>query len=871
MNKILLALFVFQVFVSSAFAQSGYEYELDIKKRTGMYSEKDISFDQVVIELTKFNPQSDSPVQDQKINELFKYGESLWQESGAKQTYMLPSSFRIKRLCDAAIGYYISVGRLYMAVPFLQKLLDETKRTYMVDMEADTLGRMMDINLTLGQTEATKELIIRFQNLINDYFTIDINSVEDNDTYSTVVNSEMWKNKIRLMLLDGSTTNDIIEAQKFFDYIIKFYDYNFITPFFQLAGILNSEAAFMQYDKESIANGLYYNNYEMLYYFAQLFAINGDKERALKALSMAEKAVNSNASGDVSASSIMHENSTAHKEITSMAAVATSTEPQVLRRIPYRYNYLGSLYKAVILSKLGNYAEASTIIEKTEKHYEEMSAYYETLPAEYTYNDKIYNSLPQQILTLAQIENHNKNFAEADKAYSSLIDYYEKVRNSMPVKLRRGFFRGYSKGAYLGLIENRAQAYLASPDSNSFEKFIEAVSMMNARQFKDISTKSNIQSASYTDVQASLTNNDLVYIIIETEKNIISAGITNSKTGITITKKPKGLKASLDKAKFQLVEKNIYNMTKLEELTTNVTSPIKGFIQKGNIHAIVDGAISVIPLEIYPVNGKMLFNDYNIDYMVTLDTIKSDNKISGETNFLGIADPIYDNTSAEKVASVEVSTNRSVAISGYFAPLPETRDEVREIAAGMILSKLLMGSEAAESIIKSLPMKQYNIVHFATHGILGGEIPGIDEPALVLSGENGEDSLLTASEISALELNAKLVVLSACNTGSGKYFRGEGVTGIARAFKIAGTDTVVASLWPVDSLATKKLMTLFYKFVQKGQAVPKALHMAKQKLQTEAAQNNSAERAIKSKNTIKKEYKGYDNPYYWSAFICISS
>lgn len=847
--------------------QTGLRYELDIKKRTGMYSDSALSLDQVVIDITKLDPRNDSATQDERIAVMFSRGEQLWFKEGKDQSLLLTMMFGYKNLCNAVIGYYRSTGRLYAVVPYLVKLMNESAERYLVDVEADTISRLTDVYLALGQTEAAKELLMRLQGLIDDYFLVDLKD-EDNDAYNILINSVLQKNRIRLAMIDGADDEFLQAEQQFFDFLIKSYGKIYTLPFMQLTGILAGEGAFGIYDPGTIADYLYYTNDDLMYVFAKFFAEHNDRERALTALDWAAKAAMKNGGGDSTSISILKADSTASKEIRAKAGLAVSTEESVLKRVPLRYAYLGSLYRTVVLSKLGDVDEAAKSAADAEQRYAVMAVYYKTLPKEYAYNDKIINSLPELILAEARIAKSRKNFAEADGAYLRLIEHYETVRASMPVALRRGFFRGYAKGAYLGLIENRARMYLAASDRNAFTAFVKAVDMLNARQFREL--RGEIPDDSLDSIQASLGSDDLIYMIFDAENSVVTAGITADRIGVNIIPKDSAFERAMYAFKDALVRENVYDMAKLGELTGGIMNPIAGFKKKGNIHAIIDGVVSILPLDIYPVGGQMLFKNYSIDYAVTLRKLQNKKQAVHSLAFLGIADPLYDNKAGEKAAEVKVSPARSADISGYFQSLPETREEVRDISAGMAFFKLLLGPEASESVVKSMPLAKYNIIHFATHGILGGEIPGIDEPALVLSGEKGEDSLLTASEISELQMKARLVVLSACNTGSGRYFRGEGVTGIARAFKVAGTDTVVASLWPVNSMATKSFMEFFYKYITEGQSIPDALYKAKQQLIKEAGRNNGNERGI-SIHSLKKGGNGYDNPYFWSAFICISS
>ena len=131
-------------------------------------------------------------------------------------------------------------------------------------------------------------------------------------------------------------------------------------------------------------------------------------------------------------------------------------------------------------------------------------------------------------------------------------------------------------------------------------------------------------------------------------------------------------------------------------------------------------------------------------------------------------------------------------------------------------SRLLHGVDAIESLVKVAKLDEYTHLHFATHGIISNDLPGFTEPALVLGYEGDEDGFLFASEVSRLKLDADLTVLSACNTGNGEYFNGEGLMGMGRAFMLAGSDNVIVSLWPVESYSTQRMMESLYGHMASG-------------------------------------------------------
>ena len=145
--------------------------------------------------------------------------------------------------------------------------------------------------------------------------------------------------------------------------------------------------------------------------------------------------------------------------------------------------------------------------------------------------------------------------------------------------------------------------------------------------------------------------------------------------------------------------------------------------------------------------------------------------------------------------------------------LPHTRAELEAIRrlVGEDTSLLFLGEDASERWLASIPLKDYRIVAFATHGLMAGEIPGLREPAIVLTPDADDasvfDGLLTPTEIAQLELDADLVVLSACNTAaSDGTGLGEGLSGLARAFAFAGARRLLVSHWAVESSTTAALV-----------------------------------------------------------------
>ena len=168
-------------------------------------------------------------------------------------------------------------------------------------------------------------------------------------------------------------------------------------------------------------------------------------------------------------------------------------------------------------------------------------------------------------------------------------------------------------------------------------------------------------------------------------------------------------------------------------------------------------------------------------------------------------------------------------------------------------STIYGGREVSESKIKQLSkdgiLQKYKILHFATHGLVLPEIPELS--ALVLSQfkkeQNNEDGYLTMKEIAGLDINADFVNLSACETGLGKIYGGEGVVGLTQAFLIAGANVLSVSLWQVADESTMKFMFGLYKLVQeRGLSYDMSM--------------------TEMKRRFIKEGK-YSDPFYWAPFV----
>jgi CHAT domain-containing protein len=272
------------------------------------------------------------------------------------------------------------------------------------------------------------------------------------------------------------------------------------------------------------------------------------------------------------------------------------------------------------------------------------------------------------------------------------------------------------------------------------------------------------------------------------------------------------------------------------------------------------------------------------------------------SRLLALGDPVFIETSKPPDAARPWTDELLRSARGStLERLPGTRREVEAISPLFPKSEKLLGAEASEMKLENLAsadrLKEFDILHIATHGIIDDRIPM--NSALMLSQSDLPDALtqalagkkvyegkLTARQIRQdWKLNAQLVTLSACQTGLGKYSAGEGFLGFSQSLFFAGSQNVVLSLWKVDDTATALLMKRFYENLLgarpdlKGpQSKARALQLAKEWLRDLKA--DEAEKLIdglpkidrgqpKAPTAKFEAARRFDHPYYWAGFVLI--
>jgi len=201
-------------------------------------------------------------------------------------------------------------------------------------------------------------------------------------------------------------------------------------------------------------------------------------------------------------------------------------------------------------------------------------------------------------------------------------------------------------------------------------------------------------------------------------------------------------------------------------------------------------------------------------------------------------------------------------------PLPETADEVRDIAVALgadLATSVFIGPDANVQRVRTMDLSGRRVLVFATHGLEAGDLDGLTQPALALSSpavsHTQDDGLLTMGDIMGLKLDADWVVLSACNTAAGEGAGADAVSGLGRAFFYAGTRAVLVSNWPVETTSARLLTTDLFR----RQAANPALGRAEALRQSSLALINGKGFVDSSGKTVFS----YAHPIFWAPFSLI--
>jgi CHAT domain-containing protein len=282
-----------------------------------------------------------------------------------------------------------------------------------------------------------------------------------------------------------------------------------------------------------------------------------------------------------------------------------------------------------------------------------------------------------------------------------------------------------------------------------------------------------------------------------------------------------------------------------QDLFDKLIAPVASYLGASrSLYIVPDKVLYHLPWDALSENGRFLVENYTVT-------------IAPSATLFAVCTRL-----ARQKSGVRAERVLSVGNPGFnhedFPGLERLTDADREATevGGMYDSRVeLNGADARERIIRAELMKA-DVAHFALHCVV--DRLSSAHSCLVLAkesaseGNQGADGALRSYEISSMRMpRARLVVLAACQSGVERFYRGEGMIGIARSFLVARVPVVVASIWPVNSEATTELMIRFHRYrVEKDRPTAEALRSAKLSM-------------------LGSETRRYSRPAAWAGFETI--
>jgi CHAT domain-containing protein len=297
---------------------------------------------------------------------------------------------------------------------------------------------------------------------------------------------------------------------------------------------------------------------------------------------------------------------------------------------------------------------------------------------------------------------------------------------------------------------------------------------------------------------------------------------------------------------------NNYQTTGIE-LYKTLIAPVRPYLISNKLIISPDNILSYIPFETLPTamssesrpyyrTIQYMMDDFDISYTYSATFMAESVKENrGFGNKLLAFAPNY----SEPIDVQSILMSRQVQ-QGVIHDLPYARKEAEYVTD--ITGGTLFENSAAKKSVYRREAGQYNIIHLAMHTILDDKRPMYSTLIFSPESDNSEDRYLKTYEVYGIPLKAEMVVLSACNSGSGFLFSGEGILSLARGFIYSGSQSVVMSMWEIEDRSGTEIVKMFYDNLKKGYTKSGALRKARIDF-------------LKNSDQLRS------HPYFWSALV----
>ncbi|MDY8135247.1 CHAT domain-containing tetratricopeptide repeat protein [Aquimarina sp. 2201CG5-10] len=441
---------------------------------------------------------------------------------------------------------------------------------------------------------------------------------------------------------------------------------------------------------------------------------------------------------------------------------------------------------------------------------------------------KTFSGLPENIINLEKTLATNKSYYQSKVGREKLNEQIDSIK--------------------LSTFEN--QLFDINKTQDSLTQILEK----NYPKYYQLKYQNEV--VSIKKIQQNLKQNTTLLEFFTDDSITYAFVISKNELTVQELKTPK-LQNNIEEFRQSIIDQNIKTYkTQAYHLYQQLINPIHDQLTGKELIIIPDGPLWHLNFDLLitqdnpsnnPKDFSYLLKDYAITYAnsatLLFNSFTSDKPHKKQQECLAFSfsnDTITDITDTK---TIDLATLRDSDDD-----LPGTRKEIKAIA-DIIGGQYFYGPEANEGNFKK-NAGQYNILHLALHGEVDNERPENSKLFFTKSKDTLEDNLLYSHELFAMDIPSELTVLSACNTGSGKIAKGEGIMSLGNAFQYAGTKSLLLTSWEVSDATTPEIMKYFYTHLKEGKNKAKALQQAKLKYLETSELNRT-------------------HPFYWGGFYLV--
>jgi CHAT domain-containing protein len=426
-------------------------------------------------------------------------------------------------------------------------------------------------------------------------------------------------------------------------------------------------------------------------------------------------------------------------------------------------------------------------------------------------------------------------------------------------------------GLYKELIVNEKN--IAAPDSQKIATW-ESVSFGLLRSRDSLINIFEKKYPSYYNLKfrSNVTSLDNVNDVISKKANLLSYVLTEEKLYIIVTNRHRTeiITRDIDSTFYSSLSR-FRSMLSVMPATSSVRQPFNEFMDL----AFELYSVLLEPAVPYLKGDKIVISPDNILSYIPFETLITEEFRSPELLYreAPFALKKYRFSYIYSVTLSSETQERSRSLSNAliaFAPsyegmeindslltvFPNLRSEIRSLPYAVVEAenavdqcggKAFIAENATEEAYKT-EARNYKIIHLAMHTLVDDDHPAFSKMIFSAPVSRQEDGMLNTYEVYNVPLSAMMVVLSSCNTGTGKLVTGEGILSLARGFLFAGSHSVVMSMWAVEDFSSSAVIKSFYRNMRSGQTKSSALRDARLKFLRTADQERS-------------------HPYYWATLV----